>query len=214
GIQLIGKGPVTNLPDLTGTVDGVPVTARTERHKVNTSSEGGSNWVRYTLVEAELTGPTDEGAIVGGGGGQMKADRGNVDLDNVVGTTSAAGGLATAETEHLTAVGTSEAAVQTVTADPAADAVASLEKLDLVYVGDASEVITSYAEAQNEELADSFFEFPVDTLADRVPADAATVTIETKDLILNVDEFRRHVLAAVAIANAFEEATARAPAPE
>jgi len=213
GIRPIGKGLATNLPDLTGTVDGVPVTARTERHKVHTSSEGGSNWVRYTLVEAELSGPTDEGAIVGGGSGPIDARRGNVDVEAAVEDDSAAG-LASAETGDFAVLGSSEAAVQALTAEPVAEALGSLEKLDHVYVGDASRVVASYGETLDEAMEGSFFEFPVDSLVERVPADAETVTIETKDLILNVHEFRRHVLAAVAIANAFEKATARASAPE
>lgn len=47
-----------------------------------------------------------------------------------------------------------------------------------------------------------------------MPADTATVTIETNDPLLNVDEFRRHVLAAVAIADALEDRAAHASPAE
>lgn len=213
GLQPEGNGGLRSLPDVSGTVDGVAVTARTEKHTVNTGGEGGSTTVRYTLVEAELPGPADDGVIVGRtGDGRMRAERGEVDVDDVVEHLSADEGLVTAETGDLSAVGTSEPAVQAVINGPAGKATRSLEKLDLAHVGDAAAVVASYAETQNEELEDSVFEFPVERLADPVPGDAATVTIETKDLVLNVEEFRRLVVAVVAIADAFAEATVRASA--
>lgn len=214
GLQPAGNGGLTSLPDLTGTVDGLPVTARIEKHKRNTANEGGVTWVPFTLVETELPGPADGGVIVGGDRGRMRADRGNIEVDDMVENVSAAEGVVTAETGGLSVVGTSKAAAQAVTTGPAGEALRSLEKLDVVYVGDASGVVASYADARNEEMEGSVFEFPVDEFVERVPADATTVTIETKELILNVDEFRRHVLAAVAITDAFEEVTARTPGSE
>jgi hypothetical protein len=58
----------------------------------------------------------------------------------------------------------------------------------------------------------SIVEFPVDNLAERVPGDAATVTVETKSSIRDGDELRRFAEGVVAIADAFEEATGHTPA--
>lgn len=209
GLQPTDGGGLMRLPDLTGTVDGRAVTARTERHKRNSAGEGGSTEVRYTLIEAELSEPADEGVLVGGTGARMRAKRGRIDFEDTVENGPAAGALVTAETGEHTVVGTSAAVTQAVTDGAPAEALAALETLNIAYVGDAAGVFESYGEARNEELAESIFEYPVAELVDRVPGNATTVTLETRDLLLNVDEFRRHVLAAVAIANAVEAATDR-----
>lgn len=76
-------------------------------------------------------------------------------------------------------------------------------------------MVSSWAEARNEEIegvGSSIAEYPVDNLVERVPGDAATVTVETKASIRNGDELPRFAEGVVAIADAFEEATARTPA--
>lgn len=214
GLQPADDGGHMRLPDLTGTVDGRAVMARTERHKRKRTEEGGTKRVRYTLIEASLGGPADEGVLVGGDDSRMRAKRGRIDFADVVENAAAVEGLVTAETGDRTVVGTSAAAAQAVTDGAAGEALAAIETLNLAYVGDATGVVGSYAVARNEELEGSMFEFPVEELVERVPGDATSVTLETRDLLLNVDEFRRHVLAAVAIANAVEAATERRSAAE
>lgn len=196
-----------SLPDLTGTVDGRPVRARLVEHTVSQSGEGaGSTTVVYTYVETELSGPADDGVIVGGDWGEIDAERGSIDFEAMAEDVGAEEDLVAVTAGDLYAVGTSEAATRAVAAGRVQEAVRSLGGLNLVYVGDASRVVASYAEAQNEELEGSIMEFPVDTLVEAVPGDAATVTIGTKAWIRDGDELRRQAEAAVAIADASEEA--------
>lgn len=58
----------------------------------------------------------------------------------------------------------------------------------------------------------SIAEYPVDNLVERVPGDAATVTVETQASIWDGPELRRFTEGVVAIADAFKEATVRTPA--
>ncbi|MEF8826208.1 MAG: hypothetical protein V5A27_07705, partial [Halapricum sp.] len=91
------------------------------------------------------------------------------------------------------------------------DALRAIRDLNIGSLGDASGVVANWAEARNEELEGSIVEFPVDNLVERVPGDAATVTVETKSSIRDGDELRRFAEGVVAIADAFEEAAAHTP---
>lgn len=121
-------------------------------------------------------------------------------------------GLVAAETEDLVPVGTSAAVVEAVADGLSGDALRAINDLKIGSLGDASGVVTRWTEARNEELEGSIVEFPVDGLVERVPGDAGTVTVETKASIRDGDELRRFAEAVVAIADAFEEATAHTPA--
>lgn len=60
-------GGLIGTPALTGTVDGRSVTASTYSVKKSSGGEGGSNSVTYTLVEAELRDPANDGYVLGTG---------------------------------------------------------------------------------------------------------------------------------------------------
>lgn len=205
----------TKGPELTGTVDGRTVTARYDKRKMKGTGEQEGRWVTFTLGEAELPGPADEGVVVGSAGGSVDAGVGTLDFDDMAETVSAAEGLVAAETGDLVLVGTSAATVEAVADGLSGKALRAIRDLSIVSLGDASGVVASWAEARNEELegaGSSIAEYPVDNLVERVPGDAATVTVETKASIRDGDELRRFAEAVVAIADAFEEATARTPA--
>lgn len=214
GLQPDGDGGIWSLPDLTGTIDGRAVRARIQKHRIDSSNDNSPE-IGFTVVEAELDGPAADGLVAGIDGGTIEAPIGTLEFEDMVENVSVAEELTAVEAGDLVVVGTSEAAARAITDGSAGEAVRSLEKLNLVYVGDASGVVASFTEARNEEIEEaggSIFEYHVDNLVERVPADAATVTVETQGTIRNADELRRHVVAALAVADAFEEATARAPA--
>ncbi len=212
GLVPVGDGGSSSERELTGTVDGRTVTVRYNRWKMNRSSEGNGTWVTFTFGEAELAGPADDGVSVGRAGESVDAGGGTLDFDDVAETVSTGEGLLVAETNDLVLVGTSTAAVEAVDDGLSGEALRAIRDLSIGSLGDASGVVASWAEARNEELAEggsSIVEYPVDNLVDRVPGDATTVTVETKTAIQDSDELRRFAEGVVAVADAFEEATAR-----
>lgn len=200
-----------NRPELTGTVDGRTVTARYETRTV-AGGEGGSQRVTVTFADVELAGPADEAVVVGTPGE-------TVDVPNGVGTlrfddlseTASAAGLVAEETEILVLLGTSSAVVEDVADGQSGRALQAIRDLEIVSAGDASGMVAEWAEARNEELEDFIAEFPVENLAECVPGDAATVTVETRAAMRDRDVLRRFTEGVVAIADAFEEASASTP---
>lgn len=214
GLRRADDGGNTSGPALTGTVDGRTVTASYDKRK-KSSGDQGSTRVTFTLCEAELAGPIDEGVVIGSAGETVDAGVGTIDFDGMAESISTAEGLVAAETGDLVFVGTSAAVVEAVADGLSGRALRAIRDLKIVSVGDGSGVVAKWAEARNEEMeggASSLAEYPVDDLIERVPGDAATVTVETKASIQDGDELRRFAEGTVAIADAFEEATARTPA--
>ena len=196
-------------PALTGTVDGRAVTASYDKRRKSSGNQGSTR-VTFTLCEAELAGPTDQGVVVGRAGGRVDAGVGTLDFDDLAESVSAAEGLVAAETGDLVLVGTSAAAVEAVAGGPSGDALRAVRDLTIGSIGDASGVVAGWAEARNEEFEDSVFGFPVDNLTERVPGNAGTVTLETKSSVDSGEALRRFAAGTVAVADAFEEATAQA----
>jgi len=207
GLQPAGDGS-RSPPDLTGTVDGRTVTVRVDRRTTSWSDDGK---VTFTIGQAELDGPADDGLVVGTVGGRVDAGVGTLDFDDVVETVSAVEGLVAVETDGLVLMGTSSSAVEAVAGDLSGEALRSVRDLRIVSVGDGAGVVAKWAEARNEELEGSIAEYPVDNLVERIPGDAATVTVETASPIRDGEALRRYVEGAVAIADAFESATDRDP---
>lgn len=218
GLQPANDSGETRGPELTGTIDGRTITAYYDKRKVGGSEESGGSYVTFTFGEAELGGPADDGVVAGSAGDKYSSGGvGTLDFQEMGETASAVEGLVTAETGDLVLVGTSTAAVEAVATDLSGEALRAIRDLEIASVGDASGVVTTWAEARNEEMegvGSSLAEYPVDRLVGHIPGDAATVTVETRASIRDGDELRRFAEGSVAIADAFEGATARAPSSE
>lgn len=200
-------------PELTGSVGGRTVTASYDERSVSSGGRG-SKRVTFTVAEAELADSAEEGVVVGRSGESLSAGVGTLDFDDMAATVSATEGLVALETGDLVLVGTSTAAVEAVAAGASGEAVRAVRDLEIAAVGDASGVVARWAEARNEELEGSVAEFPVDNLVDRVPGDAGTVTVETRASMRDGDVLGRFLEGTVAVADAFEAATARRPPSE
>lgn len=210
GLQPTGSA---SPPELAGTVDGRTVTTRFEKHKVGGSEESGGQLITFTFADAELAAPADEGLVVGTAGERVGAHDGigTLDVDALCETASTAG-LVAAETDDLVLVGTSSEVVEAVADGLSGRALRAIGDLRIVSAGDASGMVAEWAEARNEEMegvGSSLAEHPVDDLVELVPGDAGTVTVETKAALRDADELRRFAEGVVAIADAFEEGTAR-----
>ena len=206
-----GKTP----PELTGTVDGRTVTARYET-RTRGSTEGGVSQVTFTFGEVALADAVDAGLVVGPAGEKVSAESGvgTLKFDDMAETASDVEGLVSAETDGLVLVGTSAAVVESIADGLSGRALRAMRDLEIVSAGDASGVVARWAETRNEAFAEagSSIEYPVDNLTERIPGDAGTVTVEIEASIEDADELRRFAEGVVAIADAFEEATARTPA--
>ncbi len=204
GFEPAGDG---TLPELTGTVDGRAVTARYERRKRGGGAEDEVRWVPFTSVEAELSGPVDEGVVVGPVGGELHVEDGvgTIDFEDVAASAATADGLVSTETEALVALGMSTAAAEHLVDGVSGDAIRAIGDLQVVSAGDASGVVARWADARNEELEGSMAEYPVENLVERVPGDATTVTVETKAAVRDGEDLRRFAEGVVAIADTFEE---------
>lgn len=202
-------------PELTGTVDGRLVRARIEKRTRTVDPEGVTRRIPYTIVQADLLNPAGDGLIAGRTGDRIEApDVGSLELDAMVENQSVSSELVGVSERGLVVVGTSKAAVQGLASGSIGDALRANEQLNLVAVGNASRVVTTFAEAHNAEmegLGSSLAEYPVDNLVERFPDDAESVTIDTQAFLQSGDALRGHVKAAVVIAELFENATASGP---
>ncbi|MEF8887777.1 MAG: hypothetical protein V5A30_08210 [Haloarculaceae archaeon] len=216
GLRPGGDAGDTSGPALTGTVDGRTVTASYDKRKKSSGGQGSTR-VMFTLCEADLAGPTDQGVVVGRAGSTVDAGVGTIDFDEMAETVSAADGLVAAEAGGLVVLGTSPAAVEAVADGSSGDALRAVRGLEIAAVGDAAGIVGRWAEARNAELeaaGNSVGQHRVDNLVERVPGDPATVTVETRGSIRNGDVLRRFAEGAVATADAFEGATDHTPPVE
>lgn len=190
GIGLVGE------PDLTGTVEGRQVRARTRTEKVRTGGEGSTEKVKYTVVEADLAGPADRGLVVGRDDGSG-------------GPAGAAGVQAVDVGDGVVAVGTDEAFAREALDRRSRAAIRSMGTDEDLNVGDAAGMMQS---TLDEAMGDSGGGLFANTFAgmafDEMAGDASTVTIEEKGLLLHAGELESRVQAVAAVADAFEDATA------
>lgn len=213
GLGPAGDGRFESDNEIAGTVDGRTVTARYEKRNVGGGNEGSSR-VTFTFSEAALSGPADEGVIGGPVDGKLDAGIGTIRFEPMAENVDAAAGLAAVETGGLVLVGTSTAAVEAVADSMAADAERTFPGLKTVAVGDAAGVVAEWSEARNAEMegvGSSLAEYPVDNLVESVPGDAGSVTVEMMTSMWDADQLRRTAEGTVAVADAFEAATAGTP---
>ncbi|WP_284010596.1 hypothetical protein [Haloarcula pelagica] len=125
---------------------------------------------------------------------------------------SDAEGVFTVAEDGLMLMGTPQAAVEAVSEGLAGRALRAIRDLQIVTVGDASGVAARLTEGVDGR---SMFGVGVgDVILKDIPKDETTVYVETMAFIRDGDELRQFAEGAVAVADAFEEATARTSAPE
>jgi hypothetical protein len=192
GSGLLGK------PDLTGTVGGRTVRARTRKKKTGSSgTEGGSSKSTFTVVEADLAEAADRGVIVGHGDASDAVAFGDV-------------GTQTTEVgDGFWVVGAEEAFARELLDQRSRDALRALDVEDGLLVGDAAGMMESTLdEAMGDSRVGNFF---ASTLAgkalEKMAGDAATVSMETKGLVLDAGAVERRAEAVATVADAFEAAT-------
>jgi hypothetical protein len=223
GLSPVGDGSSDGATELTGSIDGRPVTARLEKRRESQGNEGRQSstlssegtskvTVTYTVVEAELSGAADGGVIAvppkrGGAAGGS----GMLGIDDTSETDSGAEGVFTIAENGLFLTGTPPAAVEAVSEGQSGRALRAIRDLQIAAVGDASGV----AAKLTEEAGGSMFGFGMgDAILKDIPSDETMVYVETMASMRDGDELRRFAEGAVAVADAFEEATARTSAPE
>jgi hypothetical protein len=132
-------------------------------------------------------------------------------VDDTSETDSGAEGVFSVAEDDLFLMGTPPAVVEAVSDGQSGRALRAIRDLQIAAVGDASGV----AARSTEEVGGSMFGFGMgDAILKDIPSDETTVYVETKAFIRDGDELRRFAEGAVAVADAFEKATARTSAPE
>jgi hypothetical protein len=214
GLSPVGDGSSDGALELAGSIDGRPVTVRYEYRREEQGNEGRHQSVRsggdtstrrvtYTIVEVELSGAADGGVI---------ASPASLGIGDTSETDSGAEGVFTVAEDGLFLMGTPQAAVEAVNEGVSGKALRAIRDLQIVTVGDASDVAARLTEEVDGR---SMFGIGVeDVIAKDIPKDETTVYVETMASIRDGDELRRFAEGAVAVADAFEEATARTSAPE
>lgn len=190
GIGLVGE------PDLTGTVGGRQVRARTRTKTKRTGGEGTSEDIKYTVVEADLAGPADRGLVVGRSDGSG-------------GPAGAAGVQAVDVGDGITAVGADEAFAREVLDRRSRDAIRAMGTDEDLNVGDAEGMMQSVLDgAMDDSGGGGFFANALAGRAfDEMAGDASTVSLEEKGLLLHAGELESRAQVVAAVADAFEDAT-------
>lgn len=194
GGGLLGK------PDLTGEVRGRPVRVHTTKRKTSKGDQGTTS-VTVTVIEADLSEPTDVGLMIGrkpAGERAGKTDLGSAAVQNV------------AVGDRFTVTGTDveDLAKSTLTAE-ARDALLNVESLETVTVGDPTGTVMNAMPDMSGSFLGNMAENRLDEkLRERFAGDASTVAHEQRGVLLDADGLEQQVTAAVAVAESFENATA------
>lgn len=184
--------------EFTGTVGGRSVRAFAH----DRGGDDGST--RYTVVQADLPEPAEDGAIVGptgDGGPEVEPFQ----LEDA----------ADASNDGLAAVGGSQAAAEAVVSGRAREALLDVERPGQVFVGDASVAFedlerSGIISGRNLDLRRSLeqkYDEGFDHAGEWTRETPSTVTHVTRGLVFDGDELRRQVEAVAAVADAFEDAS-------
>lgn len=197
-------------PDLTGSVYGRPVRARTVTRTKGgnanisvgstNSSKDSTSKVTYSVVEADLEEPTDLGVMIGrkeAGEGPDKMDFGSTAVET------------TALDDRFVVVGgVSEELAEEVLSQRSRSALLDLDELDTLTIGDPTETILEAIPDMSGSFLGNTVENKVESeLEEMTGGDTTTVAIETKGVLLDPDELERRVEAVSAVADSFEAAT-------
>lgn len=174
-------------PDLIDSINGRTVRARIVKRN-------GSSSETFTVVEAELNSPAEEGVLISPvGGGRTRGTATQIEIDPE---------FADVTDDQLAAVASSEALARSVLSGRARNALIEMGPFELVFVGDAADAFSERSQDMSDSRLGSWFMAKV---ADRIPGDAETVSIETKGVVYDGDRLRRQAEAVAAVADAFEE---------
>lgn len=185
GLSADGLG-IVGEPTLTGRRRGRDVRVRTTKRKTSASAADRSGEEKFTVVEADLQGPADAGAVVGAGDFDF-GDEGRTHQHRENG---------------MKAVSDDSAAPEVLLTGDARTALEGIDLDDKVYAGDAAGLLTDTGGGGLAAMARGLAK-------GRVPGDAGTVTHETKGVELDGEAMDRRLEAVVAVAEEFETATDR-----
>lgn len=184
--SLLGK------PDLTDTINGRTVRARIVKRKVKRRES--SQQQRFTVVEADLNTPAEEGLIISTvRGGRTRGTSTQIEINPE---------QADVKDDKLVVVGGSESTAQSVISGRSRHALLGMDEFEFVFVGDAKEAIAESTPDMSDSRLASFLQ---NKAAEKIPGDAQKVTIETKGLLLDGDRLRQQAEAVATVADAFEE---------
>ncbi len=183
-------------PDLTGTINGRPVRVRIKTRKSGTSTEGGTNTTSYMVVETDLDQPADEGAIITRNEGQADTERIDFGSTSVMSEPVDGGFVTSAGSADL---------VRSVLSEPVEDTLREVHTVDRLLVGDAVSTLTDAVPDMGDSLLGSVAESAMEM---SLSGDPSTVTHEMDDIFVDSGLLLRQVRAVVAVADAFEDATA------
>lgn len=190
-----GAAPILGTPALAGDVYQRPVRARTVKRQKGSGSRDGSSRQTFTVVEAELAQPADDGLIVtSASGSRTRGSRTSIEIDPE---------HADLTDDQLAVIGRADDVAQAVISGRSRDALLAMDEVDIVYVGDATQVVSDMTPNLSESRIGSWFEGKI---SDRIPGDASTVSVEAMGVVHDGDRLRRPAEAVAAVADAFEAA--------
>lgn len=206
-------GALSGKPDLTGTVDGRPVRARTlSRTRHGSGDYSSPTTDTFTLVETDLDRPSEQGLIIAPDGGKIVTESSSISIDAEAAQMHEAG-LAVLQVDDVTIVGHDEIVARKIATGRSGDALQSLEA-NLVYIGDATRVVNSYLQNAGPEdsglgnaLLRKMARREEGAFDDRIPGDGSTVSIEAVQFVTDSARLREWTEAVVDIAEGYEEAT-------
>jgi hypothetical protein len=194
-----GGGSPLGKSDLVANIRGRTVRARTVSRK-RSDGDQGSTRVTFTVVEADLEDPTDAGLLLGRTG----------DDGTVTGTDVGGGTLQTRRVgDDFVVVGESSTAFAEQLLTPRArDALADVDDLGTLTVGDPSGVVADAIPEQSDSFVGGVVENKMAELIERaIHGDRNRVANETRGVLLDSHELARQAEAVAALADALEDAT-------
>jgi hypothetical protein len=192
-------------PNMVGEVNGRPVTVGTYTVKKSSGGEGGSSSKTYTIVDAELSAPTDVAAVLGVGEDASDLDTGEM----------LPGGLdAVSVDDRFVAVGNlDESQARRLLGGRAKNALLDIEDPSGLIVGDPTDAITS-ALPDDMGMAASFVVGKLREKLQEHPAfDDTTVSRNNLGVLLDAGEMERQMAAVAAVADAVEGLDAESGGP-
>lgn len=192
-------GGVLGSADLTGTVRGRPVCARTVSRKAGGDSRSGSN-VTYTVVETDLTEPAEDGIMISRtaeGESAGRAAFGDVSVDS------------TAVDDRFAVVGgEGEDLARQLLSGRTRNLLLDVEDLETLTIGDTTGVLLAGMPDMSGSLVGGVVEDKLEgKLASQTSATPSTVAIESEGVLLDAEELQRRIDAVVTTAEAYEDAT-------
>lgn len=189
------SGGLFAAPDLTGTVRGRPVRAHTVTRK-RSGGESGSTSVTFTVVEAELAGPVEDGVLLG-----RREDGGAAGTVDLGDTSLAFESL----DERFVAIGDGGGLAGAALSTRARNALLDLDEVDHLSVGDPTGAMASAVPDMSGSLVGDAIQSRIESrIADELVGGASTVTHRTKGTLLDGASLERQVTAVVAVADAVD----------